>query len=164
MTRRWGKTLHCNISLMGCMQSAINIMKTNDALELTHLVPKKEELVRLSHDSLSLMHVSRLWSPEGCLGRVYNLDSTRGQQLDGAACSLQQSIQVLFGFSPLCIFMSLYIGYIKGSIVAHCNAMHSRACCREVNFSKSLAWVFFWCLFMFRIGLKNFKKISLNFS
>ena len=36
-----------------------------------------------------------------------------------------------------------------------------RACCREANFSKSLAWVFFWCLFMIRIGLKNFKTLSL---
>ena len=37
----------------------------------------------------------------------------------------------------------------------------SRACCHEANFSKSLAWVFFWCLFMIRIGLKNFKTLSL---
>ena len=39
----------------------------------------------------------------------------------------------------------------------------SRACCHEVIFSKILAWVFFWCLFMFRIGLKNFKNLSLIF-
>ena len=51
---------------------------------------------------------------------------------------------------------------LDGDIAIH--MLHTRACCREVNFSKSLAWVFFWCLFMFRIGLKNFKKISLNFS
>ena len=39
--------------------------------------------------------------------------------------------------------------------------LSSRACCREANFSKSLAWVFFWCLFMIRIGLKNFTTLSL---
>ena len=38
-----------------------------------------------------------------------------------------------------------------------------RACCHEVIFSKILAWVFFWCLFMFRIGLTNFKNRSLFF-
>ena len=37
----------------------------------------------------------------------------------------------------------------------------NRACWHEANFSKSLAWVFFWCLFMIRIGLKNFKTLSL---
>ena len=35
------------------------------------------------------------------------------------------------------------------------HSMSIRACCREANFSKSLAWVFFWCLFMIRIGNKN---------
>ena len=29
----------------------------------------------------------------------------------------------------------------------------SRACCREVKFSKTLAWVIFWCLFMCRINI-----------
>ena len=41
--------------------------------------------------------------------------------------------------------------------------MHNRACCHEVIFSKILAWVFFWCLFMFRIGTKNLKNLSLIF-
>ena len=50
-------------------------------------------------------------------------------------------------------------------LVLHCTstststALGNRACCREVNFSKSLAWVFFWCLFMFRIGLQIFKNV-----
>ena len=37
----------------------------------------------------------------------------------------------------------------------------SRACHHKAIFSKSLAWVFFCCLFMYRIGLKNFKNIRL---
>ena len=34
-----------------------------------------------------------------------------GQELVEVACSLQQSFQVLFGFSPLCIFMCLFTLY-----------------------------------------------------
>ena len=36
----------------------------------------------------------------------------------------------------------------------------SRACHHEAIFSKSLAWVFFCCLFMFRNGLKNLKNLG----
>ena len=36
-----------------------------------------------------------------------------------------------------------------------------RACCREVLFSKILV---FWCLFMFKIGLKNLGSIFKNSS
>ena len=34
----------------------------------------------------------------------------------------------------------------------------SRACCHEAIFSKTLAWVFFCCLFMHRNGIKSLKK------
>ena len=39
-------------------------------------------------------------------------------------------------------------------------ALHTRACCREVKFSKTLAWVIFWCLFMCRIDIYlSWKKL-----
>ena len=39
-----------------------------------------------------------------------------------------------------------------------------RACCREVKFSKTLAWVIFWCLFMCRIDIYLSWKILILFS
>ena len=39
-------------------------------------------------------------------------------------------------------------------------AAYIRACHHEAIFSKSLAWVFFCCLFMFRNGLKNLKNLG----
>ena len=33
--------------------------------------------------------------------------------------------------------------------------MTGRAYCHKAIFSKTLAWVFFWCLFMYRNGTKN---------
>ena len=41
--------------------------------------------------------------------------------------------------------------------------MHNRASHHEATFSKSLAWVFFWCLFMFRNDLKNLKNLGRSF-
>ena len=38
-----------------------------------------------------------------------------------------------------------------------------RASHHEATFSKSLAWVFFWCLFMFRNDLKNLKNLGRSF-
>ena len=66
--------------MMGCMQFAID-MKMNDALELTHLMPNKEECSeRLSHDSLSLMHVFRF---RRGFGKSLQFRLCMGQQLDG---------------------------------------------------------------------------------
>ena len=42
-------------------------------------------------------------------------------------------------------------------------ALCSRACHHEAFFSKSLAWVFFCCLFMFRNGLKKLKNLGQSF-
>ena len=41
--------------------------------------------------------------------------------------------------------------------------MATRASHHEATFSKSLAWVFFWCLFMFRNDLKNLKNLGRSF-
>ena len=41
--------------------------------------------------------------------------------------------------------------------------MYTRVCCHETIFSKTLAWVFFCCLFMHRNGTKNLKKIGRRF-
>ena len=38
-----------------------------------------------------------------------------------------------------------------------------RAYCHEATFSKTLAWVFFWCLFMYRNGTKNLKNFGRHF-
>ena len=39
------------------------------------------------------------------------------------------------------------------SLLSSMNTFYTRACCREVKFSKTLAWVIFWCLFMCRIDI-----------
>ena len=41
--------------------------------------------------------------------------------------------------------------------------MTIRASHHEATFSMSLAWVFFWCLFMVRIDLKNLKNLGRSF-
>ena len=41
--------------------------------------------------------------------------------------------------------------------------MTIRACCHEATFSKTLAGVFFWCLFMYRNGTKNLKNLGRRF-
>ena len=41
--------------------------------------------------------------------------------------------------------------------------VYNRASHHEANFSKSLAWVFFWCLFMFRNDLKKLKNLGRSF-
>ena len=38
-----------------------------------------------------------------------------------------------------------------------------RACCHEATFSKTLAGVFFWCLFMYRNGTKILKNLGRRF-
>ena len=35
-----------------------------------------------------------------------------------------------------------------------------RACCHEAIFSKTLAWVFFWCLFMYKNSTKKLKNLG----
>ena len=50
-----------------------------------------------------------------------------------------------------------FINFIKLS------TMIIRACCHEATFSKTLAWVFFWCLFMYRNGTKNLKNLGRRF-
>ena len=41
--------------------------------------------------------------------------------------------------------------------------LNIRASHHEATFSKSLAWVFFWCLFMFRNDLKILKNLGRSF-
>ena len=48
--------------------------------------------------------------------------------------------------------------YYGISILA--SSLAIRVCRREEIFSKSLAWVFFWCLFMYRSDLKNLKNLG----
>ena len=43
------------------------------------------------------------------------------------------------------------------------DTMSNRVCCHEAIFSKTLAWVFFCCLFMYRNGTKILKKIGRRF-
>ena len=43
------------------------------------------------------------------------------------------------------------------------SAVYNRACCHEATFSKTLAGVFFWCLFMYRNGTKNLKNLGRRF-
>ena len=58
-----------------------------------------------------------------------------------------------------CMQMEL-VESLEGDELRDAVRLYNRACCREVNFSKTLAWVIFCCLFMCRIDIYlSWKKL-----
>ena len=72
----------------------------------------------------------------------------------------KQGVKVFFGsfYYNACCTMSQ-----QRKTFPSLRCMFSRASHHEATFSKSLAWVFFWCLFMFRNDLKNLKNLGRSF-
>ena len=60
-------------------------------------------------------------------------------------------------------FSSMCIGYHNFTTTLSHVTLYIRACCHEAIFSKTLAWVIFWCLFMYKNGTKFLKNLGRRF-
>ena len=56
-----------------------------------------------------------------------------------------------------------YPKYFLLTLNSHSIMLYIRAYCHKAIFSKTLAWVFFWCLFMYRNGTKILKNLGRRF-
>ena len=68
-----------------------------------------------------------------------------------------------FWYTLLCTFKQKFARTLCTFKQKLVHTMYVRACCHEATFSKTLAGVFFWCLFMYRNGTKNLKNLGRRF-
>ena len=92
---------------------------------------------------------------------LQSLEIPQSRKVQYALCiSLHKVVNFSWVFGPPLLPAQTYL--ISSSFLKVAG-LTIRACCHKAIFSKTLAGVFFWCLFMYRNGTKNLKNLGLRF-